>query len=277
MEQTRSVAAEAEPGDRAGRRSRARFLPLAVLALATAAMFAVGGHELLSFESVVAYRDRLQALVRAWGSLSLIAYAAVYVAAVALSVPGAVFLTILGGFLFGWPVGGAVAALSATLGAILVFLIARTSVGDLLARKAGPRLAKLADGLRHDAFSYLLFLRLLPIVPFWLANLAPAFFGVRIGTFAAATAIGILPAAFTFAIAGAGLDSVIAAQKAAFDACRRSGRSDCAFDLNLWNILTPEILAAFAALAVIALIPVAARRWRRRPQTSTAGDRSPNG
>lgn len=272
------MAQQDELRDRDPPRSWKRYLPLAALGLATIAVFATGGHRLLSLDTVVAYRDRLQGLAHEYGPLSVLAYAGVYVGAVALSVPGAVLLTLLGGFLFGWLIGGTVAALSATLGAILLFLIARTSIGDLLARKAGPRLAKLADGFRQDAFSYLLFLRLLPIMPFWLTNLAPALCGVRLGTFAAATMIGILPATFTFATAGAGLDSVLAAQKAAISACKRSGRSDCAFDLSLWSILTPQILAAFAALGLFALIPVALRHWRRRAaKVSTARLTDPNG
>lgn len=271
------MAAPDEAEDRDRPRSWKRWLPLAALVVATAAVFATGAHRLLSLEAIVAYRDRLQALVQAYGPVSVIAYSAVYVAAVALSLPGAVFMTMLGGFLFGWLVGGAVAALSATLGAIVVFTIARTSVGDILARKAGPRLARLADGFRQDAFSYLLFLRLLPIMPFWLTNLAPALFGVRVQTFALATMIGILPGTFTFAVAGAGLDSVIAAQKAAFRACKRSGRADCAFDLSVWSILTPQLLAAFAALGLMALIPVVLRHWRRRrPKPSTADAEPPN-
>ena len=239
---------------------------------------ATGAHRIFSLETIVAYRDKLQAFVDHYGPMAVIAYAAVYVIAVALSIPGAVFLTILGGFLFGWFFGGAVASVSATLGAVLVFLIARTSVGDILARKAGPKLQKFADGFREDAFSYLLFLRFLPIMPFWMTNLAAALFGVRAETFAFATMIGILPATFTFATAGAGLDSVIAAQKASFQACKNAGRTDCAFDLDLWSILTPQILAAFAALGVMALIPVVVRHWRRRtpdaavakPSTATA-------
>ena len=99
---------------------------------------------------------------------------------------------------------------------------------------------------------------------FKLTNLAPALFGVRVETFAFATMIGILPATFTFATAGAGLDSVIASQKASVEACRASGRTDCAYDLDVWSLLTPQILAAFAALGIMALIPVAVRHWRRR-------------
>jgi uncharacterized membrane protein YdjX (TVP38/TMEM64 family) len=246
-------------------RSWTRYIPLAVLVAAMIAAFASGAHRLLSLETIVAYRDRLQGFVEHYGPISVLVYSAVYVTAVALSVPGAVFMTVLGGFLFGWLFGGIIAAVSATLGAVLVFLIARTSIGDILARKAGPRLSRLADGFRRDAFSYLLFLRLMPIVPFWLTNLAPALFGVRAETFALATMIGILPATFTFAIAGSGFDSVIAAQKASFKACKATGRTDCSFDLNVWTILTPQILAAFAALGVMALVPILVRHWRRSP------------
>ena len=249
-----------------GARSLTRYVPLGLLCLAMIAVFASGAHKLLSLETIVLYRDHLQRFVEAYGSMAVLAYAGFYVSAVALSIPGAVFLTILGGFLFGWLLGGAVAAISATIGAVLVFLIARTSLGDVLAERAGPRLQKLADGFREDAFSYLLFLRILPIMPFWLTNLAPALFGVPVKTFALATTIGVLPATFTFATAGAGLDSVVAAQKAAFQACQTAGRSDCAYDFDLGTVLTPQILAAFAALGVLALIPILLRRWRGRDE-----------
>jgi uncharacterized membrane protein YdjX (TVP38/TMEM64 family) len=279
-----AAANEAQEQDRPG--SWTRYLPLAALiALSAAAAFASYRYDFLSLERIVAYRDKLQDFVHAYGPMAVIAYSAAYVTIVALSIPGGVFMTILGGFLFGWLFGGAIASVSATLGAIFVFLIARTSVGDILARKAGPRLQKFADGFREDAFSYLLFLRFLPIMPFWMTNLAPALFGVRVETFAFATMIGILPATFTFATAGAGLDSVIAAQKASFEACKAAGRTDCAFDLDVWSLLTPQILAAFAALGIMALIPVAVRHWRRRkgaaaaptlPQPSTARPERPN-
>ncbi len=281
-----AVAARNDADKEAEPRSWMRYLPLAALVLAMAVVFATGAYRVLSLETIVAYRDRLQGLVAHYGPVAVIAYAAFYVTAVALSIPGAVFLTILGGFLFGWFFGGAVASVSATLGAVLVFMIASTSLGDILARKAGPRLQKLADGFREDAFSYLLFLRFLPIMPFWLTNLAPALFGVRLETFALATMIGVLPATFTFATAGAGLDSVIAAQKTSFQACKASGRSDCAFDLDIWSLLTPQIMAAFAALGVMALVPVILRHWRRRvpksapksaaAKTSTAAAKHPN-
>jgi uncharacterized membrane protein YdjX (TVP38/TMEM64 family) len=237
-----------------------RFMPLIVLGAAMIAVFATGTHRQLTLENVAAHRDWLQASVDAHQSKALAIYMLVYVAVVSLSIPGAALLTIIGGFLFGWLVGGAAAATAGTLGAIVIFSIARTSFGDILLRKAGPRLQNLAEGFRNDAFSYLLFLRVLPIVPFWLTNLAPALFGVRLRTFALATQIGVLPATFTFATTGAGLDSVIAAQQQGQKACLSAGNTQCPLDLDLGTLLTPELIAAFAALGLLSLVPVLVRR-----------------
>ena len=142
------------------------------------------------------------------------------------------FLTLLGGFLFGWLVGGAAAAVAATIGATGLFLIARTSIGDALLHRAGSRVQRLAAGFREDAFSYLLFLRFLPVVPFWITNLASALFGVPLKTFFLATQIGVIPATYAFAVAGSGLDSVIDAQSRAREACLAAGGTDCAFDFQ---------------------------------------------
>ena len=104
---------------------------------------------------------------------------ALYIAVIGLSLPGGAIMTVTGGFLFG-PVVGTIAALVGALaGATVIFLIARSACGEWLTRRAGPFAAKLAEGFRADAFSYLLFLRLVPF-PFWLINLAPALFGVRL-------------------------------------------------------------------------------------------------
>jgi uncharacterized membrane protein YdjX (TVP38/TMEM64 family) len=127
----------------------------------------------------------------------------------------------------------------------------------------------LAEGFRADAFSYLLFLRLVPIFPFWLVNLVPALAGVRLPVFAAATAIGILPGTFAFAFVGAGLTSVITAQGTAYRACLAAGRSDCRLDFDLKAAVTPELLIALAALGVLALIPVVVKRLRARSPAAT--------
>jgi uncharacterized membrane protein YdjX (TVP38/TMEM64 family) len=245
-----------------------RYLPITVIAILIVAVIASGG---VNFETVVAYRDSLQGWADRYGPLAVLAYAAVYVTGVALSVPGAVFLTILGGFLFGWLFGGTIAWLSATLGAVLVFLIARTSIGDVLARKAGPRLQNLAEGFRRDAFSYLLFLRFLPIMPFWLTNLAPALLGVPARTFALASLIGLVPATFTFAGIGASLETLIAGQKAELEQCVASGAVNCSFEPSVWALLQPQHIAAFAALGVLSLVPVLVRRWRRHAEPAHSG------
>ena len=111
--------------------------------------------------------------------------------------------------------------------------MAKSACGENLVRRAGPLAGKLADGFRADAFSYLLFLRLVPAFPFFLVNLVPALVGVKLSTFVAATFIGIIPATFAFSFLGSGLDSVIAAQEKIFRACLAAGRTDCHVQFDL--------------------------------------------
>src|SRR5262249_48846660 len=139
---------------------------------------------------------------------ALAAFVGLYVVAVALSIPCALFLTIAGGVLFGAVTGGIAAMIGSTLGATVLFLVARNACGETLIRRAAPLGSKLADGFRADAFSYLLFLRLVPAFPFFLVNIVPAIVGVKLSTFVLATLIGIVPATFAFAFFGSGLDSI---------------------------------------------------------------------
>ena len=132
---------------------------------------------------------------------------------------------------------------------------------------AYSRAQNIAHGLRSDAFSYLLFLRLVPIFPFWLVNLAPALVGVRLATFVGATALGIVPGTFAYALVGEGLDSVIRAEGAAFRACVAAGGSDCRLHFDMAAAFTPQLFVALAALGLIALIPILLRR--RRASNST--------
>jgi uncharacterized membrane protein YdjX (TVP38/TMEM64 family) len=133
-------------------------------------------------------------------------------------------------------------------------------------RRAGPRLSTLAAGFREDAFHYLLFLRLVPLFPFFLVNLAPAIVGVRLSPFLAATALGILPATFAFALAGAGLDSAIDAQVDAYKLCITEERSQCAVNFDIRDAVNPKLIAALAGLGFVALIPVIAKKLRQRGQ-----------
>src|SRR6185436_17003766 len=169
--------------------------------------------------------------------LAVLSYMGLYIVIVALSVPGAVFLTVTGGFLFGLALGAAAAVISATIGATVIFLAARTALGDPLLRRAGPRANQLAKGFRDDAFSYLLFLRLVPAFPFFLVNLVPAFAGVRLVPFITATALGVIPGAVVFAMAGTGLDSVIMAQKNTYDECVAAKGSGCHMTFDPMDVL----------------------------------------
>jgi len=215
----------------------------------------------LSPEAFLQRYDWLRAQVDAHMPRALVVYAVVFAAGVSLSMPGAAMMTMLGGLLFGWMIGAAAAAVAATAGACVVFLIARTTLGTWLAARGGPRLERISAGLRRDAANYMLFLRFVPLFPFFLVNIAPALVGVPLRTFLVTTAIGILPATFTMAIAGAGLDSAVRAQKTLHEGCLASGQADCRFELTLQSIFTPEILAAFGALGALALLPVFVRRF----------------
>ena len=234
--------------------------PLAVLLALMALGFALGLHRQLSLSNLIMQRQDLAAFVDQNLALALLAYLALYAIVVALSFPGASFLTIAGGFLFGWLAGGVVTVIGATLGACAVFLVARSSFGEVLTNRAGPFLARLAEGFREDAFHYLLFLRLTPVFPFWLVNIAPAIFRMPLEPYALATFAGIIPGTFAYTFIGSGLDSVIAAQEAAHPGCAADG--SCHVDLAA--LVTPQVLAAFFVLGVASLIPVVLKRLRAR-------------
>jgi uncharacterized membrane protein YdjX (TVP38/TMEM64 family) len=241
-----------------------RMMPVIVVILLAGAAYLIVGQGGISLESLVRHRMAIGDFVREHRILAVLVYIAIYTAAVAVSLPGAVFLTVAGGFLFGLAIGASAAAIGATAGATLIFLVARTALGEPLLRRAGPRAAQLAQGFREDAFSYLLFLRLVPAFPFFLVNLVPAFAGVRLAPFVAATALGIIPGALVFAFAGTGLDSVIAAQQAANGDCLAAGRSDCHMIFEAKDVLTPQLLGALIALGLLALVPVVVKRLRAR-------------
>lgn len=229
-----------------------QLFPLLLLALGLALFLAL---DLNRHFDLANLRDH-QATLRDWIAghplLAVVGYVAFYALLVAFSLPIASLVTLAGGFLFGPWLGTAWTALGATAGAMAIFLAARAALGDRLAallhQKAGPRLAALEHELRHNGFHYLLFLRLVPAFPFWLVNIAPAFFGIPLRTYIAATAIGILPGTFIFAYLGHGLDTTLA----------QSGNVDTA------DLLSLEILIALTLLALLSLLPVWLKR-RRRP------------
>jgi uncharacterized membrane protein YdjX (TVP38/TMEM64 family) len=244
-------------------------LPLIAVVAAMGLVFVFGLHRHLSIETLIVNHAYLHGYIVKYEAAAIAAFILLYMTVVALSIPGAVILTVTGGILFGAWIGGLATVVGATAGATLLFLIARSAAGEFLMRRVGTRAGKLAEGFRADAFSYLLFLRLVPLFPFFLVNLVPALCGVRLGTFVAATALGIIPATFTFAFVGAGLDSVIRAQGAAYHACHFAGRSDCRVDFDFKTAITPELITALVALGLLALIPVVVRRLRARSRVAS--------
>ncbi len=235
---------EASPGGTAAWR---RWIPVLLLAMGLAAVFLFDLDRLLSFEALRGHRAWLMAEVAQHPARSAFLFFLIYVAATAFSVPGGTVLTLAGGFLFGTVAGSLLVLGAATLGACIVFMAARTALGDLLRRRAGPFLKRMEEGFRNNGFHYLLVLRLVPLFPFWLVNLVPAFFGMRLRSYALATLIGIAPATIVFASLGSGLGSV-------FDA----GDSP---DLGL--LFTPRLLLPILGLALLALAPLLYRRLSR--------------
>lgn len=248
--------------------SLARLRPLLLLLGAMALAWAFGLHHLLSFERLAANRGEIERLVGEHLVLAGLGYFALYAAVVALSLPVAGFLTIFGGLVFGPLIGGTLTVGAATLGALAVFLIARSSLGETMKERAGPWLERLRSGFQDHALNYLLFLRLVPLFPFWLVNIAPALLGVGTPTYLLGTFIGIIPATYAFAYVGAGLGSIVDAQTRAqqfcIDQAQQQGRApDCPLSLHPGDLITGEVLIALAALGCVALIPIALKKLKK--------------
>jgi len=245
-----------------------RWLPLVLLLTATGLAFGMGWHRLLTFKAVGLNYEALSDFIGAHLVVALLLYVGAYVAVVALSLPGGLVMTVAGGLLFGWELAAPVTVLSATIGASIIFLVAKTSLGEPLAAKAGPWLGRLRACFQENALSYLLFLRLVPLFPFFVVNLAPALLGVPFTTFAIATLLGIIPGTLAFSVAGSGLASVIEAQNRIYQDCLArapaSQEANCPYTVDVGALVTPELIAAFILLGLMALVPVAVKKWSKR-------------
>ena len=225
-----------------------RLIPVGVLALGLVAFFVFDLGRFLSFDALRENRAVLLNWVDTYGIVAALIYMLIYAVAIAFSLPGGAVLTITGGFLFGSLWGTVCVVIAATAGATALFLIAKTSFGDALRAKAGPALQRMQDGFQEGALSYLLVLRLVPLFPFFLVNLVPAFLGVSLRVYVVGTFIGIIPGTFVFATVGAGLGSVF----------------DQGGEFSAAGILTPQIITALVGLAVLALIPVVYKKIKAR-------------
>ena len=225
-----------------------RYIPIAIIA-AVALIGAFTLRDYLSFETLRDNRESLLQFQRNNPLLLGAVFAAVYVTIVSFSLPGAAVASVTGGFLFGLPLGTALNVLSATIGASVIFLAARWGLGAALSAKieaSEGRLRRLREGLRENEISVMLLLRLVPAVPFFVANLLPALVGVRFANFFWTTALGIIPGALVFTSIGGGLGAV-------FD----RGESP---DLSLlWE---PRIIGPILGLCALAALPMVIKAFR---------------
>jgi uncharacterized membrane protein YdjX (TVP38/TMEM64 family) len=237
-------AAGAEGGAASARgRGWKKLLLVATIIAIVAAFFVLGGHEYLRLSALKANRARLLDFTHRHYAAMLVATVFAYVLLTALSIPDAVVFSLAVGLLFGRWVGTAMVVVAATLGATLAFLGARYLFADAARRRMGPRMRRVAKGFEEDAFGYLLFLRLVPVFPFWLVNLVPAFTPVTTRTYVAATALGIIPGSFVFCNIGARLATI----------------------QSTHDLFDRQTLLALALLGVTALVPIAWKKIRNRP------------
>ena len=235
-------------GKPAGRPLLRRLLPL--LAVLVAGLAALSLQDHFSIEVLREHRATLNAFVTEQAVLAAAAFIALYAATTLLSLPVGAVLTIAGGFLFGVTLGTLYVVVGATAGATAIFLVARGALGDIFRAKAGPFIQRMEAGFRENAFSYMLVLRLIPLFPFFIVNLVPAFLGVSLRSYVLGTLIGIVPGTLVFILAGAGLGSI-------FD---RGG----AFTVE--SVLSPQIVAGLVGLSLLSLLPVAYRHLKTRRQ-----------
>lgn len=225
-----------------------KSIPLVILAAGIVSFFALGFDHYLTFEALRDNRESLIEWYQANQFKAVSSFIALYILLVALSVPGATWMTLAGGFVFGTLQALIYVVSAATLGALLIFFLAKFCLADFFKAKAGKAAAKMEEGFKSNALCYLLFLRLVPLFPFWLVNLVPAFLGVSARTFIIGTFVGIIPGTAVFCSVGNGLGMVF--------------ESGGVPDLKI--IFEPEILGPILGLAVLSLVPIVYNKYKDR-------------
>ncbi len=219
-----------------------RLLLLTVLAVVVVAFFYfdLGSH--LSLAALQANKDALRRDTDTHYSAAVSLFILVYCAQTALALPGAAVMTLAGGFLFGTLAGAVYVNLGATSGATLAFLAARHLLGESIRKRFGARLTALSAGFSRDSFRYLLTLRLIPLFPFFLVNLACGVTQVPLRTYVAATAIGILPGSLVYTYAGHQMGNLT----------------------SMADIASPQMLLALALLGGLPLMSIGYSRWKEK-------------
>ena len=263
-DQPQDVPSENKIAANKGGNPISRWLPLIIIAAAMVLVFALGWHKHLTLEQIGMNYDTLRAYIKENLVLSVLAFIALYVAVVALSLPGALAMTLAGGILFGWMIGAPASIVAATVGSVVIFVIAKTSLGELLAAKAGPTINKLRDGFQQDELGYMFFLRLVPAFPLFVVNLAPALLGVKFRNYFIGTFFGIIPGSIAFSFAASQLGSVIERTNKEYATCvAEKGEEACTYAIDTTALASTEIFSALTALGVVALIPIVVKRFRK--------------
>ncbi len=233
-----------------GPRRWLRFAPLVLIVGGVGAALALGAPHYLSLDTLREQRAVLVAFVAAHPWQSMAVYLGAYTLLIALCLPGALVMTLTGGFLFGLLVGGAAAATSVTAGSVVMFMVARTALGDIIRARfpQGGKMHRLEARIREHAFSYLLMLRLMPALPIFLVNIAAGFVRMPVSTYTAATLIGVIPSSLIYASIGAGLGHIF----------------DKGETLNMTVALDPQVAWPIAALALLSMSPPIVHWLRRR-------------
>jgi uncharacterized membrane protein YdjX (TVP38/TMEM64 family) len=215
---------------------------VALVAAVLVAFFYFDLQRFLSLEALKANRDALVAFTESNYPSAVLLFIVLYIIVTAASVPGAVILTLAGGFLFGSVLGTCYVNVGATVGSTLAFLAARYVLRDWVEGKFGERLEAVQEGFRKNGFLYLLTLRLIPVFPFFLVNLVGGLTRVGVGTYVLATAMGILPASFVYAYAGEQLGTIN----------------------SLAEVASRRVLLALTLLGILALVPLVYQKLTRR-------------
>lgn len=225
-----------------------RFLPIIIILIGTALVYFTGVYKYLSWKSLKMHHDDLKNFLAMHPFGAPVTYICVYILATALSIPGGIFLSLIGGFLFPQPLSTLYVIFSATCGGTIIFLAAKTAFGESLKEKAGPLIKKMEKGFSENQVNYLLFLRFAPLFPFWIVNIAAAFFNVGLVTFIWTTLIGITPGAIVFTTAGGGLETFLESNE----------------PFSIHAILNTQLKIALGLLAVVALSPVLIKKLRKK-------------
>lgn len=219
-----------------------KWLPLIILVLAMAGVFFTGLQNKLSLEYLQENKEFLLDYSKNNPFLSALIFCLAYIVFVALSLPAATLLTLSGGFLFGKVLGTLYVVVSATIGATIIFQIAKTSLGEALRNKAGGLYKKVEKNMEDNVTGYMFFMRLVPVFPFFLVNIVPALFNVKARTYILTTFFGILPGSFVYVNLGKQLATIN----------------------SLNDLVSTQTLLAFSLLGVFALIPTLYKQFSKK-------------